>query len=211
MNRTKILYATQNAFKQAEIYESLKLIPVGEHGSGKLASDVFDVEFPKISTDEPLERDLRIMVRHKAISAYRSILAPCVVEHAGIVLPNVDDANYPGGLTQPMFDALKPTEFVKGLTWAGEDAIARAVVGYCDGFNIHTFIGETKGKLIPEPKGSRDFYWDTVFVPNGGDGRSYSEIAGNNLSEKMKLSQSQKAFERCLNFILKHQPELFRD
>ena len=146
MRKNTVSYATQSRFKQAEIRESLKLIRITTQSGGEAASQLFSIEFPNISTDEPLERDLQVMVRHKAMSAYKSILAPCVVEHAGIVLPDVDDESYPGGLTQPMFDALKPSEFVRSLAWSGEEAIARAVVGYCDGLKMHIFVGETKGK-----------------------------------------------------------------
>lgn len=210
MKNLKLLYATKSEFKRAEIRESLKMIRLNDRLHDVPASDIFDVEFPSISTNEPLERDLSIMVRQKALSAYRGILAPCVVEHAGIVLPGLRDSNYPAGLTQPMFDALEPGEFVKSLAWAGTAAIARAVVGYCDGFRVHVFTGETPGQLLSEPRGNREFYWDTVFVPDDGDGRTYAEIAMDDLPAKMKISQSRKAFEACIRYIYTNEPELFR-
>lgn len=210
MKKTKILYATKSEFKKNEIHESLKIIKLGNHPFDRSASDIFDVEFQSISTNEPLERDISIMVRHKSMSAYGKILAPCIVEHAGLVLPGLKDPSYPGGLTQPMFDALNPEEFVKSLSWSGDDAIARAVVGYCDGFRIHTFVGETRGKIISEPRGDRNFYWDTLFIPDDGGGKTYAEIAEASLHEKMKISQSMKAFDKCLNYISRNSPELFR-
>jgi XTP/dITP diphosphohydrolase len=112
------------------------------------------------ATDEPLERDLETMVRHKVRSAYRNIMAPCIVEHAGLVLERFDSLSYPGGLTQPMWDALGAEGFVDSIRWAGTRAIARAVVGYCNGLRIRTFVGETRGTVVSKPRGSRAFYWD---------------------------------------------------
>src|SRR5215208_6017622 len=117
------------------------------------------------------------MVRHKVRSAYSQIMAPCIVEHAGLILNGFEEASYPGGLTQPMWDALGAERFVNSVEWAGKGAIARAVVGYCDGLRIGTFVGETVGTLAPAPRGERHFYCDTVFCPADGDGRTYAEIA----------------------------------
>jgi XTP/dITP diphosphohydrolase len=78
---------------------------------------------------------LEKMVRFKVESAYRAVLVPCIVEHAGLVLEGYETASFPGGLTQPMWDA-----------------------GYCDGMNIDTFVGETKGTLSPTPRGNRAFW-----------------------------------------------------
>jgi hypothetical protein len=41
-------------------------------------------------------------------------------------------------------DALGAEGFVESIRWAGARAIARAVVGYCDGLRIRTFVGETR-------------------------------------------------------------------
>lgn len=128
---------------------------------------------------------------------------PCIVEHAGLILVEHHDKGYPGGLTQPMMDALGAEDFVRRMSASGERAIARAVIGYCDGMSVHVFTGETAGMIVPEPKGGREFYWDTVFAPDGYNGETYAEISGDaarGLSEKMKVSQSMKALRMFLEF-----------
>jgi len=206
-----ILYATTNDFKReeiAQIFSSCEL----ENISGKPvhAGEAFEVQFTDIHTDEPLERNLETMVRHKVKSAYSRLLAPCIVEHAGLILEGYEDQNFPGGLTQPMWDALGAKKFVRTLNWAGNKVVARAVVGYCDGHRIRVFSGETSGLLSEEPKGKRDFYWDPVFCPEGAAGLTYAELADQKgLQEKIKLSQSTKAIHECLQEVLLSPPKLY--
>ena len=212
MTRIKVRYATGSTFKRQEIGLILDHLEIATpSGPPVCAADLFEVEFPSVDTDEPLERNLVHMVRHKVRSAYRGILAPCIAEHAGLILETLEDESYPGGLTQPMWDALGAEGFASSMRWAGERAIARAVVGYCDGLRVWTFVGETRGTLAPSPLGSRDFYWDTVFRPDGGGGLTYAEISdgAGGLAEKVGLSQSTKAMSQLLSHLRSNSAALF--
>jgi XTP/dITP diphosphohydrolase len=212
MKKTLLRYATQSSFKQDEVKAIISTSKLeNRYGAEVWAKDYFEVDFPRVSTNEPLERDLERMVMHKAVSAYKVILEPCIVEHAGLLLEDYAEKNYPGGLTQPMWDALGAEGFLSSVHWAGKNVTAKAVVGYCDGMNVHIFVGETKGIFSEIPKGERAFYWDTVFIPKLGDGRTYAEIAAGEqgLIEKIKLSQSREAMVQCLEFMLKQEPAMF--
>jgi XTP/dITP diphosphohydrolase len=175
--------------------------------------DRFDIPFSDVRTDEPLEIDLVAMVKHKAVSAYRGLLMPCIVEHAGLILAEHLEAGFPGGLTQPMWDALGPEGFLRRTRSAGEPALAKAVFGYCDGMSVSTFVGETAGHIATEPRGSRHFYWDTVFCPLEFGNKTYAEISestSQGLAEKMKVSQSFKALKKLLELRVKcGETELF--
>ena len=213
MHKIKVRYATGSRFKQEEIgkINSFRLIDDG-HTDPITVGDRFEFEFPSVETDEPLERDLERMVKHKVRSAYRQILAPCVVEHAGLILEQFEAQNYPGGLTQAMWDAIEGDGFVHGLSWAGDRAIARAVVGYCDGLRVLTFVGETRGSLVSIPRGARAFYWDTVFCPDNGDGLTYAEISERyGIDRKVSLSQSTKAMVACLKHLHRRPAIMFPD
>lgn len=211
MRKIRLRYATRSSFKRAEILEiiSSQLLK-DRHGADVRASDHFEVEFLDVATDEPLKCDLQEMVRHKSVSAYRGILEPCIVEHAGLVTESHQSESYPGGLTQPMFDALGAAGFLSSVYWAGDRAIARAVVGYCDGLSVHLFSGETWGRLS-HPAGDRAFYWDTIFVPDEGGGSTYAEIAAleGGIAKKVAISQSKKAMVKCMEFMLRQDPEMF--
>lgn len=204
MRKWTIFYTTRSSFKRQELEIMCRsqtfLDP--KHVEIKIG-DFIDFRISDIVTEEPLEIDLEAMVRHKARSAYKAILAPCIVEHAGLILERNEKEGFPGGLTQPMWDALSPEGFLQRTGCAQENAIARAVVGYCDGTQIHTFVGETAGVIASEPRGSREFYWDVVFCPQDGEGKTYAEIAlqSNGLEIKLSMSQSTKAIKKFASFL----------
>lgn len=197
-----LVYATRSDFKRQELATILaETVFRDEAGADVVIGSKFEITFSDAQTDEPLEADLSEMVRHKAVSAYRKILVPCIVEHAGLILEPHRAVNFPGGLTQPMMDALGPENFVRRLSASGERAIAQAVVGYCDGMSVEVFVGETEGVIVGDPRGSREFYWDTIFCPDEYPGLTYAEIAmdpGKGVSAKMKVSQSAKAFRKLV-------------
>lgn len=181
-------------------------------GTGKKLGELFDVRFRKVATTEPLLCDLEAMVKFKVESAYRQIQVPCIVEHAGLVLEGFENRSFPGGLTQPMWDSLTPAQFVATCSTLSNRAVARAVVGYCDGLNVYTFLGETRGTLSSSPRGTREFYWDTVFCPDGFGGRTYAEIVRDDLSglgEKLGVSQSIRALKAFMLHRLAAEPSLF--
>lgn len=117
-----------------------------------------------------------------------------------------------------MWNALGES-FVSETQSSGRRAIARAVIAYCDGLTVRTFLGETLGTIAEHPRGGREFYWDTVFIPDvdGAPGtKTYAEIvddANLGLSFKMNgLSQSARAMTAFLDFRRIHPPaELWPD
>jgi inosine/xanthosine triphosphate pyrophosphatase family protein len=180
--------------------------------NGQKFEKLFEFEFRKVETTEPLLCDLEAMVRYKVKSAYRAVRVPCIVEHAGLILEGYETSSYPGGLTQPMWDALSAEKFVKSCLPLTDRAMARSVVGYCDGMNVHTFVGDTAGSLSKAPKGRREFYWDTIFCPDGFGGKTYAEIVkddSSGLLEKLKISQSIKALKQFMQHRLNNEPALF--
>ena len=209
MAKKIIRYATKSRFKRDEMNE-LASMKIRRGVNDIRVDDAFAFEYFDSELEEPLERDLSEMVRHKVRSAYKSIQQPCVAEHAGLICEAYKDKSFPGGLTQPMWDAIGAENFAKGLAWAGNRMIARAVVAYCDGKKIYTFAADTLGVLSEKPRGKRDFYWDTLFVPDGGGGKTYLQIASEDgIAEKLRHSQSTKAMRNLFEFLLVHKNDLF--
>jgi len=214
MSKIALLYATKSEFKRQEIKQVMATSFFrNQNGDDQIVGDKFEFEFSDVKTDEPLEVDLAKMVRHKAVSAYKALLTPCLVEHAGIILEEYASEGFPGGLTQPMMDSLQAEAFVKRMSCADEKAIARAVFGYCDGMSVQIFVGDTHGTIAAVPKGERKFYWDTIFSPAGYGGKTYAEITSTQgIAEKMKVSQSFRALKQFLEFRAKNdQNTLFYD
>ena len=100
MKKSNIVFATRSEFKRQEIKVVLE---TGEFTDSdnkiRKVGDRFIMEFSDVATDEPLEIDLTTMVKHKAVSAYRGLLMPCIVEHAGLILVEHQESGFPGGLT----------------------------------------------------------------------------------------------------------------
>lgn len=211
MKPIKIVYCSWSDFKKEEwklAKEHLELNSM----PGKKLGELFELEFRQAPTSEPLLCDLESMVKAKIASAYRHVQVPCIVEHAGLILEGFEDKSFPGGLTQPMWDSLDAEKFVGCCSSLSTKAIARAVVGYCDGMNVGTFVGETPGILCAAPRGDRAFYWDTVFCPDGGSGKTYAEIVGadrSGLLAKLRIFQSMRALVKFLEFRLYNEAKLF--
>jgi len=206
-----IVYCSRSNFKEEE-WNAVRHQFELDSRPGQKLGDLFDLEFRKVPTREPLLCDLEEMVHFKAESAYEATRVPCIVEHAGLILEGFEASSFPGGLTQPMWDALQAERFVASCSQLSSKAIARAVIGYCDGMSIESFVGEMTGTLSKVPKGDRAFYWDTIFCPDGFDGKTYAEIVANNgdgLLRKLAVSQSIKALKAFMQYRLQNEPILF--
>lgn len=214
MRKIPIHYVTSSKFKQDE---NKVFLDVATLKDGRRVCDVFDFHIRDAAITEVLEVDLCVLVKSEVAKAYQQVKVPCIVEHAGLIFEEYLEKGYPGGLTKPMWNALG-NEFVRETRSGGRRAVARAVIGYCDGKSICTFVGETHGTIAEEPQGDREFYWDTVFIPDTKDpdvaGKTYSEIVSNpslGLEYKLRdLSQSSKAMLRFLDYRLRQEPELWQ-
>src|SRR5690349_20726102 len=97
----KVVYCSWSKFKKEE-WAQIRMV---HELDGAKVGDLIDFEFRKVQTAEPLLCDLEEMVRKKVESAYQRVQVPCVVEHAGLILEGYENKSFPGGLTQPMWDA----------------------------------------------------------------------------------------------------------
>lgn len=193
-----INYVTSSLYKRKELGV---FIDVATFGDGKKVKDLFQFTIKEVEVQENLEVDLEVLVKEEVKRAYSVIKVPCIVEHAGLIFETYLNDSYPGGLTKPMWNALGEA-FLSETHSADRPTIARAVVAYCNGRGIRTFVGETSGKLADKPRGRREFYWDTVFIPDlneadPANGCTYAEIVDDpklGLPYKMNgISQSAKA------------------
>jgi len=211
----RVNYVTSSPFKAQE---NDVLVRLARLSDGTPVSDLFSFDIRKLPISEPLEIDIQIMVQAEVTKAYGLIRVPCVVEHAGLIFDDYKDKLYPGGLTKPMWDNLG-AQFVEETRSAGRRATARAVVAYCDGMSVQTFVGDTTGSIAPLPRGSRQFYWDSVFIPDdpsgAASGKTYAEIVDDpalGLEYKvLQLSQSTRAMLKFLEYLRKSEaPALWR-
>lgn len=195
--KVKVVYVTSSKYKEEENKIFTKECKFTD---GTMIGELFMFEIRSIPIKEVLEVDISVMVQAEVVNAYSQLKVPCIVEHAGLLFEDCLPQPYPGGLTKPMWNALGE-RFVQETNSAGRNVIAQAVVAFCNGLEVYTYTGETKGKIAEKPRGSRAFYWDTVFIPgdkgHNPDGLTYAEIVDSKdygLEHKVtKLSQSTRA------------------
>lgn len=213
--KIRIVYVTKSPYKKEEnnLFKQFCFL-----NDGRIVGDVFDFDIRAHEIQEILDVNLSVMVSAEVVKAYSKLKVPCIVEHAGLVFIDYEASSYPGGLTKPMWDTLQKN-FILETKSAGRKAIARAVVAYCDGKSVKAFLGERRGSIAAESRGARDFYWDTIFIPDDDAGVSlkltYAEIAGHcafGLKHKVtQLSQSTVAMKAFLEYRLAEgEPELWR-
>jgi inosine/xanthosine triphosphate pyrophosphatase family protein len=209
MDPISINFVTSSTFKHEENKAFVRSCSMPD---GAAISDCFEFELIPNDIAENLEVELAAMVTSEAKAAYSQLRRPCIVEHAGLIFTDYKDSQYPGGLTKPMWNTLGE-DFLNETHSAGRTAEALAVIGYCDGQKIWTFSASTEGSLSDAPRGSREFYWDTIFVPkdDNPDNLTYAEIVETHgLEHKMRVhSQSAKAMLAFLTWRIGNKPPLW--
>ena len=69
--------------------------------------------------------------------------------------------------------------------------IAKAAIGFHNGKEVVTFIGEVKGTLATEARGQSGWGWDPIFIPSNLD-KTYAELTS---EEKNAISHRRVALE----------------
>lgn len=150
----------------------------------------------EIKIEEIQTTDVEKLVKDKLLKAFSIIGRPLFVEHTGLFIPALN--NFPGGLTQIFWDSLQADLFARIIgNLDNPKAIAITTIGYCDGKKIHICKGSIEGIIAKEPRGSKDFQWDCVFIPKGSD-KTFSELG----EEKNKISMRKLAFDEFKKILL---------
>lgn len=149
----KIHFASVNEQKIREVHHFL-----GQSG-------VEIVNFPVRITETQTE-DLHRLVSDKLLTAFKLIGKPVFVEHSGLFINSLN--GFPGGLTQTFWDRLQAVRFSEVIGQLDDpSAVARTIIGYCDGRKRHFFEGAVSGTISYRPAGNEGLEWDHVFVPDG--------------------------------------------
>lgn len=140
--------------------------------------------------EELQTQDVDALVRDKLIKAFQEIGRPLFVEHTGLYLRGLNDL--PAGLTQIFWDRLEAKRFANLVAGLGDGkVIAKTVLGYCDGREMHLFEGAIEGTVPLLPAGPEDFQWDCVFIPDG-----YTTTFAEMGTEKDNISMRRKALDK---------------
>lgn len=156
-----------------------------------------DVVSVSTSISEIQSENLESIVRDKVTKAFQQIGRPLFVEQTGLYLSRLN--GLPGGLTQVFWDGILADRFCELFGKAKQNAvIAKTMIGYTDGMQIHTFSGEIAGTISNKPRGSRKFQWDCVFQPAGYK-KTFAELG---TKKKNEISMRRKALDDFARFFV---------
>ena len=180
--KTIIRFVSRNAHKIAEAKRILEAAHV----------EILGTEFP---IEELQTKDTRNLVKDKALKAFRIYAGPLLVEHTGLYMKQLNDL--PGGLTQIFWDALQAERFCELFGHDKDNSVeAKTVLCYVDGFKCHFFEGSITGKIADVPRGSRDFQWDCIFIPNG-ETQTFAEMG----DKKNDISMRRRALDEFVKIL----------
>jgi len=134
--------------------------------------------------------DLEEIVRGKARAAWQRLARPVLVEDTGLELAGL--GGFPGPLVRWMLVSVGAAGICRiAHCFGNAAAAARCLVCATDGSTEIVGEGVVEGTIAGEPAGRGGFGWDSAFIPNRGDGRTYGEMTE---EEKSLISHRRRAF-----------------
>jgi len=174
MNLDRLVFVTSNEGKRREAEAVLG----------------FSLTHRALDLLEPQSLDVHEVVRFKAAAAYELINAPVLVEDTGLELLGL--GGFPGSLIRWLLASVGPDGICRMAHAFGDPrAVVRCVTCATDGAQVIIGEGVILGTIAGEPRGAGGFGWDSAFIPDDGDGRTYGEMGDD---EKNAISHRYKAF-----------------
>jgi XTP/dITP diphosphohydrolase len=181
-----LIVATRNAHKTREIEQIL--------GSALTVQDL--TAHPEISEIAESGESFDENAKLKAIAVSKQLRGLVIADDSGLEVevlegaPGIHSARYAGPNAS---DEEKITRLLRQLAKAGATsgrrrARFRCVLAVaCEGQFLATFEGVVEGKIAEQPRGSRGFGYDPIFIPDGFE-ETFAE-----LPDELKNSISHRA------------------
>lgn len=137
--------------------------------------------------------DLASIASFAAMWAARRKKCPVLAEDAGFFLKAL--GGFPGPYSSYVFKTLGTRGILDLMKNAkNRKASFQAAVAFCTPkARPRCFTGLVEGHVNRKPRGTHGFGFDPIFIPQGGDGRTFAEMA---TEEKNALSHRAIAFAR---------------
>ena len=200
----KISFVTGNEMKRREVNTILN--SCGATKGPTPDTSLVDLRLLNVDLPEIQEINTEAIAKNKAIQAAQLANGPCVVEDTSLAF------NALGGMPGPFikfFQQKLKSEGLYRILQDYDDKSAEAVctLAFCPAPHADPviFTGRTKGTIIAPVEG-RGFGWDSIFVPDEGNGEPFSCMT---TEEKCALSHRGKAVRQWAEWLGKNQKALF--
>ncbi|MHA1137724.1 MAG: RdgB/HAM1 family non-canonical purine NTP pyrophosphatase [Candidatus Thorarchaeota archaeon] len=175
------------------------LVTQNKHKLAELTPLFNEYEMPFETTSlekfEIRSKDVEEIAGAAARHAFMTLNRPVVLDDTGFYVSALKE--FPGAYAAFALKSIGYEGILKLLEGV-EDRSARFVtaVGFCDGPNLETFVGEMRGTISEQPSGSEGFGYDPIFIPEGFT-KTYAELT---FDEKVSISHRTKAFRAFLEW-----------
>ena len=156
----------------------------------------FNLSHIELDLKEIQTTDLHELVEFKLRQAYEKVQAPVIVEDTSLYFVAWNEL--PGPLIKFFLKNLGLSGMVKALQ-EFKDCSASAIccLGFTkDGKSMQFFEGKVKGVIV-NPRGSRNFGWDPIFLPEGHK-KTFGEMSS---YEKHPISHRGLAAKKLNHFL----------
>ena len=124
-----------------------------------------DIEHKDIDLNEIQSLDLKEIIKHKAIEAYRIVKKPILVEDISLEFKAL--GRLPGPFIKFFVKELSLQEICDLVNGKSREATVKCAIGYYDGEKLQIFEGKLEGRIAESPGKDNNFDWDRIFIPNG--------------------------------------------
>lgn len=178
--KKRLTFATSHKGKVEEAQKMLS-IPL----------DVVDIE-----VDEVQSMDLEYVARRKVEEVFKILKKPVIIDDVGF---NIEVWNgYPGPLVKFLQKIVGNEKILELLKYEkNRNAKVQSAIGYHDGKEAHVFIGEVKGTIATEQRGTDGYGFDPIMIPDGQT-KTYAEMG---VEGKNKISHRRKAFDKLKAYL----------
>lgn len=144
----------------------------------------------KIKTFEVQDDDVENIAKMSALSAFREVNLPVIVEDAGLFIEALN--GFPGPYSSYAYRTIGVNGILKLMNGVdNRKAQFKSVVAFCNSINsVKCFHGVSNGRISEKPRGSGGFGFDPIFEPEEKPGRTFAEMS---IEEKNMFSHRAKA------------------
>lgn len=150
----------------------------------------FPIKSVRLDLPEIQSLDIEEIVKAKVQSAFELVKKPVFVDDSGFYITAWN--GFPGPFIKYVLSSGGNDLLLRMMaSEKNRDVMVNSIIGFHDGKQVHTFLGEAKGILVQEARGE-SWGWEPIFQPENSK-LTYAEMSR---EEKNRISMRRIALEK---------------